>query len=608
MQRTLPHGDSTHIQPPSAMPGRLRRARIDEQVVVRVDLAQPRVLRVPRVVHRHRPLRDRSERIAREIGRLRLQRRVVERQRIEVALDALAQVLRRLPARPLALRGEPELLQHLGIELDQDRIVEAAHAHALRPFHVALVPVAHVLVRRRQLVVEHAVVVRVHLPLLRVRLALQELVAVLAAPAGEEADARARLGLVVDDEVGVVAELARAVGVDEGRELEPATRARSAPPGTACTARSAAPPERAPSRSARRTPRSAGRASTSRRGARGTSCRAARGRRTRSSPTGTRRRRRGTGSCTRRPSSRSFSIRRTSAVFMVEFHAMLAMKISSVSIAVRVAAPRVGDHVVHQPVHRQRVLPREGLVDAHRRCRRRRRRDRRATPASPSASPPSGVFGLHGRGRVRRLGGRRDRARERRLVAEAAGPVDRAEQRHQDRERADRLEAVRMRGEPAHRVERDRIAGHGRRARTPHESVHGIGSSIFWSRAVTPISCARRRIVAAGMPVISRRPLGRVVAHALVEQLKRGLHRRAVGQRVIRRTGRIGAGRVRSGPAGSVARSHHSLFCGYIGLTSGLAASRTSRPNSALSAVEVHELAGVGVAREELAVVQARSR
>ena len=37
---------------------------------------------------------------------------------------------------------------------------------------------------------------------------------------------------------------------------------------------------------------------------------------------------------------------------------------------------------------------------------------------------------------------------------------------------------------------------------TPHESVQGIGSSIFWSRAVTPISCARRRIVAAGMPVI----------------------------------------------------------------------------------------------------------
>ena len=36
----------------------------------------------------------------------------------------------------------------------------------------------------------------------------------------------------------------------------------------------------------------------------------------------------------------------------------------------------------------------------------------------------------------------------------------------------------------------------------PQQSVQAIGSSIFWSRAVMPISCARRRIVAAGMPVM----------------------------------------------------------------------------------------------------------
>ena len=34
------------------------------------------------------------------------------------------------------------------------------------------------------------------------------------------------------------------------------------------------------------------------------------------------------------------------------------------------------------------------------------------------------------------------------------------------------------------------------------QSVQGMGSSIFWSRAVTPISWARRRMVSAGMPVI----------------------------------------------------------------------------------------------------------
>ena len=63
MQRTRPQWLSTQHQPPSAMPAALRGGRVDVQVVVAVDLAQPGVLRVPRVVHRHRPLRDRVERI-----------------------------------------------------------------------------------------------------------------------------------------------------------------------------------------------------------------------------------------------------------------------------------------------------------------------------------------------------------------------------------------------------------------------------------------------------------------------------------------------------------------------------------------------------------------
>ena len=36
----------------------------------------------------------------------------------------------------------------------------------------------------------------------------------------------------------------------------------------------------------------------------------------------------------------------------------------------------------------------------------------------------------------------------------------------------------------------------------PQMSVHAIGSSIFWSRAVMPISWASRRIASAGMPVM----------------------------------------------------------------------------------------------------------
>ena len=37
---------------------------------------------------------------------------------------------------------------------------------------------------------------------------------------------------------------------------------------------------------------------------------------------------------------------------------------------------------------------------------------------------------------------------------------------------------------------------------TPQESVQAIGSSILWSRAITPSSVASRRIVSAGMPVM----------------------------------------------------------------------------------------------------------
>ncbi len=62
----------------------------------------------------------------------------------------------------------------------------------------------------------------------------------------------------------------------------------------------------------------------------------------------------------------AFSISRTFIVFIVEFHAMLAMKIISVSM--RYGSPRSGirDDVVHQAVCRQRVLPGKRMVDAYR--------------------------------------------------------------------------------------------------------------------------------------------------------------------------------------------------------------------------------------------------
>jgi hypothetical protein len=90
-----------------------RGVRIHVEQVVRVNLPQPGVLRIPGVVHRHRPLRDRRQRILVLVGRLPFQRVVVERQRIEEGLDALGQMCRRLARKTLALRRGAELLQDL---------------------------------------------------------------------------------------------------------------------------------------------------------------------------------------------------------------------------------------------------------------------------------------------------------------------------------------------------------------------------------------------------------------------------------------------------------------------------------------------------------------
>ena len=71
----------------------------------------------------------------------------------------------------------------------------------------------------------------------------------------------------------------------------------------------------------------------------------------------------------------------------------------------------------------------------------------------PSGAPFSGVFGL---ARPRRPVRRRRRPRERRLVAEAAGAIDRAEQDLQQVQHPAGLEAVGMRRDAAHGVHRHR--------------------------------------------------------------------------------------------------------------------------------------------------------
>ena len=93
---------------------------------------------------------------------------------------------------------------------------------------------------------------------------------------------------------------------------------------------------------------------------------------------------------------------------------------------VRITAPGIGDHVVHQAVHRQRIFPREGFVDT----------DRTAVcvheqiirigwPTQRHAI--QWRVRLHSTRIVRRPGARRYRPWERWLVTEAAGPVDGAQ-------------------------------------------------------------------------------------------------------------------------------------------------------------------------------------
>ena len=95
-----------------------------KQIVMRVYLAQPGVLRIPRVVHRHGPLGDRGERIFLFIRQRHFQRLVIKRQRIEIFFDAIFQMRGRL-ALAVAARCEAKALQHLGVQLNHDRIAEA---------------------------------------------------------------------------------------------------------------------------------------------------------------------------------------------------------------------------------------------------------------------------------------------------------------------------------------------------------------------------------------------------------------------------------------------------------------------------------------------------
>ena len=62
---------------------------------------------------------------------------------------AFTQIVRRLAAFTFAFGSEPEALQHLGVQVQVDRIGIAYQAMILRPVQVTAIPVAHVLERAR---------------------------------------------------------------------------------------------------------------------------------------------------------------------------------------------------------------------------------------------------------------------------------------------------------------------------------------------------------------------------------------------------------------------------------------------------------------------------
>ena len=210
---------------------------------------------------------------------------------------------------------------------------------------------------------------------------------------------------------------------------------------------------------------------------------------------------------------------------------MLAMNSNSVSIAVRIAAPRVGDHAVHQAVRRERVLPRERLVDAQRLAVGvdeqivGRMQASRAGAARAACSACAILPGRFARRRGRRI---------RRLVAEAAGRVDRAEQHQQQMQRAAGLEAVAnaRRGRasrgtrPAGRSSR-RARGPARRS-SDRQLDRLVERDVARSRARAAGSCRRgcRRFAATSRACIRRRV-------AFGEAAGTTGRRAAVGERVV---------------------------------------------------------------------------
>ena len=191
------------------------------------------------------------------------------------------------------------------------------------------------------------------------------------------------------------------------------------------------------------------------------------------------------------PSSRlSFSILRISDVFIVEFHAMFAMKSSSVSIGY--GSPRhafvmtlcMSPCTASGYSHENALSMRTGVPSSL-------TKRSRGSAGQPRARPPSGFPGWTACGP---FGGFADGGTIRGNGVLCRKPPGRSIVPR----RLIRIASARIVWNPFEWAASPRIAWNATglpvtvSCSRPHESVHGIGSSIFASRAVTPSSCASR--------------------------------------------------------------------------------------------------------------------
>src|SRR5262245_35925290 len=150
-----------------------RRTGVHVQVVLREELPQPDVLRIPRVVHDHRPLGERVQRVAVGIDPRLFERLVPDRQRVEVSRQPFA-ILGALRLRAFVETepSEPELRERLGPELHDHRLDLAEEARRNGLLLVAAVREAVILLAVAPVMGEERAVLDVALPLIGIRFAV----------------------------------------------------------------------------------------------------------------------------------------------------------------------------------------------------------------------------------------------------------------------------------------------------------------------------------------------------------------------------------------------------------------------------------------------------